>query len=247
TARAAASQERVLRQRQAADRAREKAEEKLAEHERRVAEQSAAERVRTALAPERARAMRRRMRAVTSLVLLTSLLATIGGVVLGIASAGWTLALVGVGGFTFSLVALSTLARAARPVRRVVAARPAPVPAAQPFEPAEWEDAAPAAAGWTPQPLPKPLHLARGTAAAAAMDTVEAAAALRRAAVFAEMSARAAEMNEQAVPLRPRTATAPAASAPAPVDSRFAAMGFVGDAEPGMADLDAVLRRRRVG
>ena len=37
-----------------------------------------------------------------------------------------------------------------------------------------------------------------------------------------------------------------AASAPG-VDSRFARMGIVDDATPGMSDLDAVLRRRRVG
>ncbi|WP_281535687.1 hypothetical protein [Cryobacterium breve] len=50
---------------------------------------------------------------------------------------------------------------------------------------------------------------------------------------------------------RPVTRTGPVAvagkaPAAAPV-SRFASMGIVGETEPGMTDLDAVLRRRRAG
>ncbi|TFD44748.1 hypothetical protein E3T55_20005, partial [Cryobacterium frigoriphilum] len=43
---------------------------------------------------------------------------------------------------------------------------------------------------------------------------------------------------------RPAASTAVAAAPAAPA-SRFASMGIVGETEPGMTDLDAVLRRRR--
>ncbi|RJT89364.1 hypothetical protein D6T64_07325, partial [Cryobacterium melibiosiphilum] len=51
-----------------------------------------------------------------------------------------------------------------------------------------------------------------------------------------------------AAPVTPisRPPARPAASAPAAAPaSRFASMGIVGETEPGMTDLDAVLRRRR--
>ncbi|KQP01726.1 hypothetical protein [Leifsonia sp. Leaf264] len=268
TARAVAAQEHVLREHQAAERARLKAEATIATETRRAAEREAAESVRLARAAAarsasaagrartRARAVRRN-RALTSLGLLLSLIALVAGVVTGALGATWTLAVAGLGGTVVALFVLSSLAKAGRRVPVSVAAAPAAV--SERFVPVEFADAAPVATrpAWTPRPLPKPLTLERGSVAAAAMDSVEEAAALRRAAVFAAMSEKAAAMNAGApVPLRrapaasapaaERTAAPASASVPA-VDSRFARMGIIDDAAPGMSDLDAVLRRRRVG
>ncbi|MET0974457.1 MAG: hypothetical protein ABWX82_02155, partial [Leifsonia sp.] len=198
TARAVAAQERVLREREGAERARLKAEQAIAIAERRAAEREAAEAVRRAKAAadagrSRARVLRR-ARALTSLVLLVSVGAGIAGTVMAVSGSTWTLTIAGAGGVFASLFVLSSLARVRRAVP--VAAEQAPAAARARFEPVEWaEAAAPAATGWTPQPLPRPLTLERGSIAAAAMDSVEEAAALRRAAVFAAMSEKAAAMN----------------------------------------------------
>jgi hypothetical protein len=133
------------------------------------------------------------------------------------------------------------------------------VPEAEPFEPIDLAEDEVEDHGWTPQPLPKPLHLSRGTIAAAAMASVEAAEQLRRAAAEAELARRAEEL-EAPVPSieRPsRAGEAPAASGAVRRDaarvavpaaepaSPYARMGIVEEAPPGFGDLDAVLRRRR--
>ncbi len=102
-----------------------------------------------------------------------------------------------------------------------------------------------------PQPLPKPLHLSPGSIAQAAMASVDAAAQLRQAATEAELQRRAAAMAEAIAPsevtpiTRPVARAAAAKAAPQTVPSKFANMGIIGDTEPGMTDLDDVLRRRR--
>ncbi len=93
---------------------------------------------------------------------------------------------------------------------------------------------------WTPRPLPKPLHLSRGTIAASAMASMDAATELRRAAARAELERTAADQRPEPAQLRP---VAVATADPAP--SRYAAMGIVGSVDDGAIDLDAVLRRRR--
>ena len=111
---------------------------------------------------------------------------------------------------------------------------------------------------WTPVPVPKPLYLSRsqapgprpgaGRAPATPLSPAEemrrAAAAseetLRRAHLEPEVARLAAE--EEAVAAAP---AAPAARTPSAPDSRFSRMGIVDDAQPGMGDLDEVLRRRR--
>jgi hypothetical protein len=111
------------------------------------------------------------------------------------------------------------------------------------------------------------LHLSRGTIAASAMASIDAATELRRAAAQAEIDRRAAELVPDGMPavpvapfilvpiapvaavatLRPAAATAsesriaPVAAAP----NRYAAMGVVDGLDDGAIDLDAVLRRRR--
>ncbi|AZZ55861.1 hypothetical protein [Rathayibacter iranicus] len=101
------------------------------------------------------------------------------------------------------------------------------------------EDAADERASWTPQPLPKPLYLSRGTVAASAMASIDAVERLRSAAAEAELAQRAAAA--EATPLRvPRAAPAPDVPRPS---SRFAAMGVVDGVDA--IDLDQALQRRR--
>jgi hypothetical protein len=203
----------------------------------------------------------RAMRALSSLVLLIGLVAAVAGATL-LATGAWTLL---AGGLVAAVAALATLGRLAA-VSRAARAPRTPTDAdaavtgrargtAQPFEPVHFDEAPVAQPSpWTPQPLPKPLHLSPGSIAQAAMASVDAAAQLRQAAAEAELQRRAAAMAEAIAPsevtpiTRPvvaRASAAAAKSAPAAAPSRFANMGIIGDTEPGMTDLDAVLRRRR--
>jgi hypothetical protein len=202
----------------------------------------------------------RTMRALASLVLLIGLVAAVVGATL-VAAGTWTLL---AGGLVAAVAAVSTLSRLAAVSRASRAPRAAAdthaVPAGrrapgtgQRFEPVHFDEAPVAQPSpWTPQPLPKPLHLSPGSIAQAAMASVDAAAELRQAAAEAELQRRAVAMAEAIAPsevtpiTRPVAARAAAAKAtPAAVPSRFANMGIIGDTEPGMTDLDGVLRRRR--
>ncbi|UOE45840.1 hypothetical protein [Agromyces larvae] len=202
------------------------------------------------LAAQRRRLRRRRGR--RSLLLLASLLALVVGLVglpFGLPSAVAIVAAVGV------VVALAELARLARAGRAIVpvAVAPAEPVVAEPFEPIELPAEEVHEPGWTPQPLPRPLTLSRGTIAAAAMASIEAAEQLRRAGVEAELAERAAEIAPQPprLPSRPAEPAAEAeptsgsVSAVAEPASPYARMGIVGETTPGIDDLDAVLRRRR--
>lgn len=276
TAREVAAQQRILHEHEEAARLTAEAAEHLAIAERRAAE-GAAEAARelaesaapitepiptvtpgsqapAAAAPgvtdaTRARRSLRRRRGLCSLLLLAGLLAVGGGLV---ATAFGASLLIPAGGALAVVVAFGGLVRLARvrisaPVAVAVATREA-----TPFEPIELAEPEADEHGWTPQPLPKPLHLSRGTIAAAAMASIEAAEQLRRAAAEAELARRAGEL-EQAVPsIERRPAAPPAAPAASarPVESAAAAspyarMGIVEEAPPGIGDLDAVLRRRR--
>jgi hypothetical protein len=197
------------------------------------------------------------------------------GIIVGmgqVASAGaWTLLVISSLAAMLSLAGLQRMSRIAQarevaqaPVRRVVQSSfpdfgeqqepqaAAPVAEAQP---------------WTPVPVPKPLYLSR-TAAPAPADAADDGSAQRELAAAiaaadralrqahrepevaelpaAEQPAAEQPAAEQAAAERLTVVQAvPAAQAPAAPQSRFARMGIVGDAEPGMADLDTVLRRRR--
>lgn len=111
-------------------------------------------------------------------------------------------------------------------------------------EEAEAEEAPAAEQSWTPQPLPKPLYLSRGTVAASAMASIDAVERLRVAAAEAELAQRAAASAPEVAPLRtPRAAApAPAPEAPRP-SSRFASMGVIEGLDA--IDLDQALQRRR--
>lgn len=199
-----------------------------------------------------ARRRLRRARALSSLVLLLSIVTVLVGLA-GIAF-GWS-ALVAVVGALGAVVAFGSVAVLARrrpaPTRSTASAPAAARPASPAFEPIEVADDAEAPAGWTPQPLPRPLHLSRGTIAATAMASIEAAAELQRVAAGEAIAARAERLAPEVPVLRrqvseraPEVApsAAPAAAAPA---NPYAAMGRVEASDPALDDLDAVLRRRR--
>jgi hypothetical protein len=199
------------------------------------------------------RALRRR-RGLCSMLMLCSLLVVVGGLVAAPFGAPLLIAAGGGAGMIAGFSGIVVLARR-RPAP--VAVAPVALREAQTFEPIEVEAEPGAAAGWTPQPLPRPLHLSRGTIAATAMASIVAAEELKRVAAEAEMAARA-ERREPAVPVL-RKPAGPAASAgqaaqaadaarpaaPEPA-SPYARMGIVDDAgRPAIDDLDAVFRRRR--
>ena len=127
--------------------------------------------------------------------------------------------------------------------------RPSPSPESTPFEPIELAEPEVDEHGWMPQPLPKPLHLSRGTIAAMAMASIEAAAEFKRAAADAEVARRV----EQLEPEVPSIAPAPAPAAATAASDRRAtepanpmrAWGSSTTRSPAFDDLDAVLRRRR--
>ena len=113
---------------------------------------------------------------------------------------------------------------------------------------------------WTPVPVPKPLYLSRSAAPAptasdagsAERELAAALAAADRALRQAHQEPEVVSLPEQPVAEQPAAERQPAvqavpavAEAPAAPPSRFARMGIVEEAQPGMADLDAVLRRRR--
>jgi hypothetical protein len=203
---------------------------------------------------------RRRARAWCSLVLLASLVAIAWGLAALATGASAFPALLGGVGAVAAFATLAGLARR-RTAQAVVAAEPvAERPVAPVFEPIEVVDEEPVvAAGWTPQPLPKPLHLSRGTIAATAMASIEAAARLQRAAVDEAMVAKAAELAPAVPTLRrpaPPAAERPATGRPAAEEREaragapatanpYAAMGVIEASDARFDDLDAVLRRRR--
>ena len=159
----------------------------------------------TATDAARARRSLRRRRALCSLLLLASLLTVVGGLVA--AAFGASLLIAG-GGALGIVVAFAGLVRLARVRVPAVAAAPVAVPESTPFEPIELAEPEADEHGWTPQPLPKPLHLSRGTIAAMAMASIEAAAELKRAAADAEVARRV----ERLEPVVPSIAPAPAAA-----------------------------------
>lgn len=212
-----------------------------------------------------ARRSLRRRRGRRSLLLLASLLTVVGGLVASVFGASL---LIAGGGAVGMVVAVAGLVRLARVRVPQVSVMPVAAPDAVPFEPIELVEPPNEEHGWMPQPLPKPLHLSRGTIAAMAMASIEEAAELKRAAVDAEVARRAEELEPQVASIAPAAAAAARRRAEASAGgvaseagrvaseagdehrntdsaSPYARMGIVDDARPAFGDLDAVLRRRR--
>jgi hypothetical protein len=195
------------------------------------------------------RALRRR-RALTSLVLLISVITVVAGFV---GAAFGASLLVPAGGLIVALGAVGMLGRLAKVrVPRATVEAQAPRESA-PFEPIELAEESMADPGWTPQPLPRPLHLSRGTIAAMAMASIEEAAELKRVEAGEEVARRAAALESEVPSIVPPARTVaergltsqrPAARVAEPA-SPYARMGIVDETRPAFSDLDAVLRRRR--
>ncbi|MFO7690578.1 MAG: hypothetical protein R6W83_08495 [Cryobacterium sp.] len=205
----------------------------------------------------------RRARALGALVLLVGVLATLVGIVTVALTGAWPMLVFGLLATTLAVNTLARRARTQRAARPPAAlpeqpAEPRVRPVMAPFEPVHIEQTPIPAVTWTPRTLPSPLHLSRGSIAQAAMASVEASNQLRQAAVDADRERRNVPLVDPTtapvIPIArpaarqvPVAGTAPVA-APTPEAaplSRFAAMGIVGETEPGMTDLDDVLRRRR--
>ena len=281
TAREVAAQQRILHQHEAAARLAAEAAEHLAIAERRAAEDAVAaardlatwalaahapvtEPIPTvAIVPAaiesaedqavrraKLRALRKK-RALTSLVLLASVITVVAGF---IAAAFGASLLVPAGGAFVALGAVGVLGRLAKvTVPRAAAEAQAPRESA-PFEPIEFVEESVTEPGWTPQPLPRPLHLSRGTIAAMAMASIEEAAELKRVETGEEVARRAAALASEVPSIRPpaRTAAVRGEATPPQMTARpseavspYARMGIIDDTRPAFGDLDAVLRRRR--
>ncbi len=194
---------------------------------------------------------RRRARLATTLVLFLSLGAVGAG--------GWMFATGGsvlllAGGALAATTSIAMLARMARVSRRtgVSVAVPEVARVSQAFEPVSFDETVAVQATWTPTPLPRPLHLSQGSAAAETIAQADAHAALRRAALAQVLAERAAEMAPKVASIAPAARATPAAAVPEESElrpqeqpSRFAGMGVVNDAEIAPTDLTALLQRRR--
>jgi hypothetical protein len=251
SAREAARQERLLRaQQRDRDRAAERDARAIARHAGdraaaapRAAAPSAASATaaaRRSTAADLDRLRRRRAHRLATVLMIVSTV-TIGVQLWLVASSG---AVVGswvvlAGGAAIGLVAVGMRRRLdARRVRSAQTAIPRearPVAAEPVARPARGR-----ASTWTPVPVPPPLYLSRPETQTIT-PAPDVAAQLRRAALAAEESLRAAHAEPEVVPFR-APASAPAAA------SRWAGMGRLdavvaaADAAP---DLDEVLRRRR--
>ncbi len=193
----------------------------------------AAREPRTGLAAMRVR----RTRAVTSLVLLASVIVALVQLVLmisvGVVVGSWLVLAAALFGLIASLSLLRQLSNVTR-------ARTAPVARAQRRTSLGHEAIAAPQRGqeWTPVALPKPLYLSRTTEVSSAQPAMQAErdlnAELERAAAHAERALRDRIQPPAVTP-----------AAPQPAASRFASMGIVDVSTSGAPDLDAVLARRR--
>jgi hypothetical protein len=172
----------------------------------------------------------RRSRAMTSLVLLASVVAAGFGVSQLLASGAWLLLASGAVVASGSLIMLGQMATVSHARAQLAHGLKVQRTAAAPVVEAPVKQVAPRQP-WTPVPVPKPLYLSRPQVARTVDASLQAAAELRQAAADAERKLREAHQAPEVVPLRPA--------------SRFAAMGIVDAGQSGSTDIDAVLARRR--
>jgi hypothetical protein len=268
--RAETSARSVVEQQRALRRAAEEAE--AAARARDAAAQRALPKVAPVSATSPSAAMRlRRTRLAATVVLALALVGVIAGIAQVAGAGAWTLLVISSLATMGSLAILQRMSQIAA-ARRLQApvARPLPRTGFTDFHEAPAQPEATAVVereegdSWTPVPVPKPLYLSRsqapgprpgaGSAPRTPLSPVEE---MRRAAAASEETLRRAHLEPEVARLAAEDATTGAASAPAAAapaatpaartapSSRFSRMGIVDDAEPGMGDLDAVLRRRR--
>jgi len=233
TARDALAQERILKVEQRRQEAERKAKLSEARSAQVRAEMRAQQMKRKQTALVRAAKLRRpwvrRVRALSALVFVLSVVGALVGVGLGIAGLGYALSLSSVAVAVAGLGSLVLLAPGRVRLREidaehVVELERAPRTVAAPAT--EAEDRAAAA------------HAAAQAAAAARIDRARAMARAR-----AERPAPAMQNQQQSMLLAAASHTEPSNAAA----ERLRQMGVVTDTEDGMLDLDQVLRNRRAG
>ena len=231
TARTVAHHQKVLRAAEAAAEARRAAEaERLAAELRASAAASGADQ----LARDRASARRlRRNRGLTTLVLFVSLITALVGVAPALAG-NWLVLGSAIAVAVGAVAMLNQMAAVSRArAQRLRGARPV-------SQPKRTVSAPPVAKpqqdrSWTPVPLPKPLYLTHQPEPM--RMPLEPAESLKEAIAASERALREAQASPKVTRI-----DRPAASAP---KSRFASMGIVDEADAPVADLDAILSRRR--
>ncbi|MBM7024935.1 hypothetical protein [Clavibacter zhangzhiyongii] len=263
--RAETSARSVVEQQRALRRAAEEAE--AAARARDAAAQRALPKVAPVSATSPSAATRlRRTRLVATAILALALVGAVVGLTQVAGGGAWTLLVISSLATFASLATLQRMSQIAA-ARRLQApeARPRPRTGFTDFHEAAEPVAEPIAEreegeSWTPVPVPKPLYLSRtqapgprpgaGSAPRTPLSPVEE---MRRAAAASEETLRRAHLEPEVARLsaedgtaeRPAPAAVPAPAARTTPPSRFSRMGIVDDAEPGMGDLDEVLRRRR--
>lgn len=187
---------------------------------------------------------RRTQRLIAFIILLISVLATAAGITLVGYTGSPALLYIGLGSVMVSLVGLRILASKPRAESASVARTYS----------SEFVDYAPLNSApsreWTPQPLPRPLHLERGSLARATVDSANMAARLRQAAqeeALRDRLERAADLTrdrriaqvaETAVPVQASTQVG---------SDIFADLEKLGAQPTGSLNLDELYRRRAVG
>lgn len=247
SARSVAVHERILKKEQQVEHSIARAHEALAARAaaHRLAEARPIIKAAARTSPQAARRLRR-SRAVTSLVLLAAVVLAVTGIP---AAVGGSAALLVAGSLVAAgtLALLDQMARVARSRRELARSlRTAPVLRTRETHIEMVRADAPAQAGWTPVPLPKPLYLSapaasvRVASAQSSLQTLEAREReLHEAAAQAERALRLAQIAANVTPIIRPESDAPAAA------SRFARMGLLDGLDASVTDLDAVLRRRR--
>ncbi|RIJ13514.1 hypothetical protein DZF97_06985, partial [Clavibacter nebraskensis] len=216
----------------------------------------------SATSPSAATRLRRSRLAATAILAL-ALVGVIAGIAQVAGAGAWTLLVISSLATMGSLAILQRMSQVAA-ARRLQApeARPRPQTGFTDFHESAEQPVAPVAGreegeSWTPVPVPKPLYLSRsqapgprpgaGSAPRTPLSPVEE---MRRAAAASEETLRRAHLEPEVARLSAEEEAAASAAPAAPAArtapvSRFSRMGIVDDAEPGMGDLDEVLRRRR--
>lgn len=241
-ARTVAAHQRLLRQEferaRAVERAREASMSRAAAHTLATLQPDIAAVV---LTQSPAASRLRRSRAVTSVVLLLSLLAAVAGFLPALAAASAALLTGGVLVGAGSLALLSRLAKVAgRRTKLASDLGSRPVVRRPVIILDEVTTAVPAVAvQWTPVPLPKPRYLSTQMPPFPVSETALAAARVR---LLAESTAAEAAEAERTTRI---ATTAPNVTPFERGSSRFAAMGIISEVAPTAPDLDEVLRRRR--
>lgn len=163
---------------------------------------------------------RRTMRLIAFIFCGVSVLATLAGIALVDYTGNPALLYGGLGGFMGALLALQILSGLGKRARRSVPAEPV----APPLYNFEMPVATADPRAWTPQPLPRPMHLQTGSLAQATVAQVSMAERIRQAAREEALRARidsATELAETARVIAQQTQAVEPVSSPLDLDEVF--------------------------